>query len=230
MAYRQNRVGAVLETPYTVYLKHYQNQAGGALLGKYGDMHVYRPANLRGNGLGSIFRSVWKFISPIFGSETVKDLGRRTGERIIDAGADTARQLLQNGDINVADALKMAGKRTLQDIGADALSTAQTAFDPRPQAGSGIKRRRRQVEILLKNAGKFCGTKRKRRRRKRKRVGGKRKRKVGRKRKSVGKRRRKVGKKRRKVTRRKKPGKKRRKSRKKAQVGGRRKSKYPIFL
>jgi hypothetical protein len=217
-------INSPLETPYTVYLKHYQSQTGGGG-GVYGGLQVYRtPSNYRGNGLGSIFRSVWKFISPIFGSETVRDLGKKATEKMINAGISAGQQMLSDPDANIGDILKATGKRTLQDIGGDALDAAYSAFDPR-QRGSGIKRKRKILCALLNNSklGGICKKRKKRKRKRKSVVSGIKKRKrsskkrgrKGKKRKSTKVKKRKIKKGRKKRSKSIKRNKRRRKSKKK---------------
>jgi hypothetical protein len=225
-----------VETPYQVYLKHYLSQRGGGG-GTYGGMQVYTgPRYQRGNGLGSIFRSIARFITPIFQSDAVKEFGRRAGHRLLDAGLDIGRQALDDPS-NLGAAIKMAGRQGMRNIASDALGQVQAAFDPRPpmnqQTGMGIKRRATKRALLLKNLGitwpkkrrkkskkTKCGKAKKQKRKKR--IGGKKKKKRS---KKCGKKRGacKKGKKRRKGRKKKK--------RKKVQKGGKRRAvNFPIFL
>jgi hypothetical protein len=72
-------------TSYNDYLNYYANQVGKG--GR--NINVYRGTAIqRGNGIGSIFQSLIKFITPLFKSDAVKSAGRAILQRGINVGSE----------------------------------------------------------------------------------------------------------------------------------------------
>ena len=100
-------------TPVDDYLRYYQNQIG------FGQPHpgitVYKgSSDQKGNGLGSILRTVWNSLTPLLRSNTVKSALRSTGKSALNIGND----LLQGKEF------EPSLNNRLREAGVDLLSSA----------------------------------------------------------------------------------------------------------
>ncbi len=136
----------MLETPPEVYIRYYQNQRGG---GGGQQMHIYRgPKYQRGYGIGSIFRSVIKTLTPIFTSQKFKDAAATAGRHALSAGVNIGKDLVEGA--NLKEALKRRGKEALAEAYHEVVDTMGSEGG---QSGEGIKRRR----LVLKNLAAILG-------------------------------------------------------------------------
>jgi len=141
------------QTPVEDYLRYYNNQAG------FGQSHpgistFKGPVYQRGNGLGSIFSSLWKAITPLFKSESVRSALKSAGTAALSTGLNIGNDILQGQNF------KQSLKRRSSETGANLLEAA--VGDLRNLAGSGRKRRKkRQVNPFSKFNYSIRKTKRK---------------------------------------------------------------------
>jgi hypothetical protein len=122
-------------TPAGDYYRYYNNQAG------FGHAHpgisTYRgPVYQRGNGIGSVFSSLWKAISPLFSSENVKTALRSAGTQALKTGLNVGSDVMQGR--NIGEALKARAGETGREI------LGAAADELRNIAGSGRRRARRR--------------------------------------------------------------------------------------
>ena len=78
------------------YFEYYNNQAGGAL-------DVYSPFYQRGSGLGTIFKSLYRFVKPI---------AKTLGKKALEIGSDVTKDVLAGKGFK--EAALQRGKRFLQ--------------------------------------------------------------------------------------------------------------------
>lgn len=122
--------------PAEDYFRYYKNQAG------FGQPHpgisTFRGARYqRGNGLGSIFSSLVRAITPLFKSSIVRNAGRKLGTAALSSGLNLGSDLLEGK--NFGQSLK----RRAAETGADLFESA--AGDLRSYTGSGRKRRKKST-------------------------------------------------------------------------------------
>src|SRR6267154_1218975 len=123
------------QTPVEDYLRYYKNQAG---LGQpHPGISTFRgPVYQRGNGLGSIFSSLWRAITPLFKNEGVRSALRTAGTSALTTGLNVGSDILEGR--NFSQSLKRRAGAT----GADLLNSA--AEELRQISGRGrIHRKRR---------------------------------------------------------------------------------------
>ena len=117
-----------VQTPVEDYLKYYANQAGFGQV-PYG-IQAYKGSSFqRGNGLGSIFQSLWRVISPMFGSDVVRGALKSAGTSALNVGAD----MLKGQDF------KQAVQQRARETGANIMESAVKKL-----RGEGRKRRKRR--------------------------------------------------------------------------------------
>jgi hypothetical protein len=143
-------------TSYNDYLNYYAEQVGRGER----NINVYRGAAIqRGNGIGSVFQSLIKFITPLFKSGIAKSAGKAILKRGINVGSDVL-------------AGKSLGEAVKEQTG-QAISSLLS--------GTGRRRRKRKSTISSaakksprkrRKSSKRTGTKKKttKRRRRRRRV------------------------------------------------------------
>jgi hypothetical protein len=118
-------------TSTETYYRYYNNQAG------FGYAHpgisTYRgPVYQRGNGIGSVFSSLWKAISPLFSSDNVRSALKTAGTHALKTGMTVGGDVLQGR--NFGESLKArAGEKGRELMGA-------AADELRGLAGSGRRR------------------------------------------------------------------------------------------
>ncbi len=162
------------QTPVEDYLRYYNNQAG------FGQPHpgitTYRgPIYQRGNGLGSIFSSLLRAITPIFKSNTVQKALKSVGNSALTTGLNIGTDLLQGRNF------KESIKHRAGETGANLLESA--AGELRQFSGSGYRKRKRKTTASKKIYKRRKITKKRKAKNKRK-VGRKKRKGRGRKRKS----------------------------------------------
>jgi hypothetical protein len=116
-----------------VYTKYYQNQAG---FGDGQSVQTYRgSAYQRGYGIGSIFSSIWKGITPLFQSSAVREAARSVGSKLLNTGLQVGSDLLQGQN------LKDSAKSRFKQVGSELLDDMAGSLR---QSGGGRKRRGRK--------------------------------------------------------------------------------------
>jgi hypothetical protein len=120
-------------TPAADYYRYYNNQAG------FGYAHpgisTYRgPVYQRGNGIGSVFSSLWKAISPLFTGDNVRSALKSAGTQALKTGLAVGSDVMQGR--NLGESLKARAGET----GRELLGAA--ADELRGLAGNGRRRRR----------------------------------------------------------------------------------------
>ncbi len=128
-------------TPVEDYLRYYNNQAG------FGQAHpgitTYKgPIYQRGNGLGSIFSSLLRVITPIFKSNSVRKALKTAGTSALSTGLNVGNDFLQGK--NFKESLKHRAGET----GANLLESA--AEELRNLSGRGYKRGRKRKSSAKK--------------------------------------------------------------------------------
>lgn len=86
----------------------------------------------RGNGLGSVFKSLWRFAMPF-----TKSVGKAVGRQALKTGVGIAQDVLK-GD-NVGRAVQKRAKRGGRKLARKALTVVSTKAN---QKGKGVRRRR----------------------------------------------------------------------------------------
>jgi hypothetical protein len=188
-----------MELPVETYLQYYGAQSGSG----FGNINTFRGVRYhqRGSGLGSIFRTIYRFVSPIFAAPVVKTALKQAsaavGKRSMIAVGDIGRDIL-SGE-NVVRSIKRGAKSAVRDLYTSGLADLGVGGMEQEQGGSGIKRARDFVMLCKKvgpkNAAAILrtgglGGAVKRRRRKRKAAAKGRKKRKGRKRKAPARKRR----------------------------------------
>ncbi len=149
----------MLETPPEVYIRYYQNQRGGGGGGGGGQMYVYKGDKYqRGYGIGSIFRSLIKTLTPIFTSQKFKQAASTVGRHALSTGLNIGKDLIEGA--NLKESLKRHGKAGLSDAYQDVV---ESLGDNNMQSGEGIKRKRLALKKLVSILGKTKGKRRKKR-------------------------------------------------------------------
>ena len=114
-----------------VYTKYYSNQAG---YGDYPSLQTYRGTSYqRGYGIGSIFSSIIRGITPLFQSPFVK----QATKSLLNTGLQVGSDILQGQ--NLKDSMKSRFNQT----GADLMDKVVQGM--RNQSGSGRRRRKRKM-------------------------------------------------------------------------------------
>jgi len=134
-----------------VYTKYYANQAG---YGDYPPLQTFKGTSYqRGYGIGSIFSSIIRGITPLFQSSFAKQAAKTVGNQLLNTGLQVGKDLLQGQNLKEAakHRFKQAGTEIMRDMGEQMTN----------QTGSGRKRRRRKT-IKSRVNKKRCGNKRKR--------------------------------------------------------------------
>jgi hypothetical protein len=116
------------QTEESVYYRYYLNQAG------YGYAHpniatFKGPIYQRGNGLGSVFSSLWKSITPLFKSTTFQKALKSAGNQALRTGYNVGSDLLE-------------GKNFGQSVKQRALESGEAFLNE--LTGSGRKRGRKR--------------------------------------------------------------------------------------
>jgi hypothetical protein len=120
-------------TPAAEYYRYYNNQAGFGYA--HPNISTYRgPIYQRGNGIGSIFSSLWKAISPLFSSENVRTALKSAGTHALKTGLTVGSDVMQGR--NFGESLKARAGET----GKELLGAA--ADELKSLAGSGRRRAR----------------------------------------------------------------------------------------
>jgi len=119
------------DASYEDYLRYYKNQAG------FGHIHpgistFKGPIYQRGNGLGSIFSSLFRAITPLFQSDSVKKIGKA----LLSTGLNVGSDVLEGKRIG------QSLKQRFGETGSNLLEDA--AISLRDQSGSGRRKRKRK--------------------------------------------------------------------------------------
>jgi hypothetical protein len=169
-------------TPMSDYFRYYNNQAG------FGYAHpgiatFKGPVYQRGNGIGSIFSSLWSAITPLFRSDTMQKALKTVGQQALHSGMNVGSDLLQGR--NLKESLKhRAGEAKSNLMGA-------AAEELKAMSGSGRRKRRKSRKPTRKAPKRRSSRatskprKRKRRASKRKKTPAKKPAKKGRKKKTI---------------------------------------------
>src|SRR6266851_3960071 len=125
------------DASYEDYLRYYKNQAG------FGHIHpgistFKGPIYQRGNGIGSIFSSLFRAITPLFQSDSVKKIGKA----LLTTGLNVGSDVLEGKRVG------QSLKRRFGETGSNLLEDAVESL--REQTGSGRKRKKRR-KISIKN-------------------------------------------------------------------------------
>jgi hypothetical protein len=122
-------------TPMSDYFQYYNNQAGFGY--SHPGISTFKgPVYQRGNGIGSIFSSLWSAITPLFRSDTVQKALKTVGQQALHSGMSVGSDLLQGK--NFKEALKhRAGEAKSNLMGA-------AAEELRAMSGGGRRRKRRK--------------------------------------------------------------------------------------
>lgn len=115
-----------------IYYNYYLAQTGNGL------NHFSGPVFQRGNGLGSIFKSLVRFITPVF-----RPVGKAIGREALRTGSKIASDLLAGR--NLRDTLKS----NLREAGSNLLQKASQHI-AEPQSGSGLRRKRKRSKPVKK--------------------------------------------------------------------------------
>ena len=117
-----------------IYTKYYNNQAG---YGDYPTLQTYKGTSYqRGYGIGSIFSSIIKGITPLFQSSFAK----QAGKSLLNTGLQVGSDILQGQN------LKDSAKFRFKQAGSDMVDRAAQGI--RDQIGSGRKRRRKRKKNI----------------------------------------------------------------------------------
>jgi len=129
-----------------VYYRFYKSQTGSGYA--HPGIDIYRgPIYQRGNGLGSIFSSFARWLTPLFTSNAVKSIGRQ----LLAGGVNLGGDIL--GGETFGNSLVKRGRESGSEI------LNQVASTLRNQTGSGRRRKRRRTTTTA-----TAGRRRKRRR------------------------------------------------------------------
>lgn len=129
----------------TYYTQYYSLQEGAGVAGSNNDDH-FQPIKLprvyqRGNGIGGIFSSIWRFLRPIFksGANILKNELTETGIDVLKGINDQKpmNEILRDRTIKVVDNLRDASVSKIKKM-----------------TGSGIKRKRVQHKSINRNSKK----------------------------------------------------------------------------
>jgi hypothetical protein len=125
------------DTSFDTYLRYYRNQSGGAY-----PINIYKGARFqRGYGLGSLFASFVRAISPIFTSQGFQQAAKKVGKRALTAGVNIGSDILAGDDFR--QSLKKHATGAASDIYEDAREAVRRSMATN-QSGSGKRKRRRK--------------------------------------------------------------------------------------
>src|SRR6266481_8176053 len=115
---------------YEDYLRYYRNQAGFGY--SHPGISTYKgPIYQRGNGIGSIFSSIFRAITPLFQSEGAKKLG----SALLTTGLNVGRDALEGRQLG------QSFKHRLGETGSNLLESAASKLREQTVAQSGSGRR-----------------------------------------------------------------------------------------
>ena len=105
-------------------------------------MYIYERQLQSGEGLGSLFKSLYRVAGPI-----IKSIGKRTAKRALKSGVRQLSGLA--GDVLMGQNVKQSAKQRGRKVGRDVLKTVAR----RPQKNTKVSRRGGGVVKRAKGAG-----------------------------------------------------------------------------